>query len=167
MSTKNPGLVPHTFKDTGKQVLIRKVSPFLAMEVRKAFPPPTPPMQKVTYPEGVEVMEANTAHPDYLKALQEHEIMVNQKVLELTVIRGVHFEMTDEVRAEIEELRADMRETGIEPKAGDKLFYVLNICIGTTEDMNELVEAIMQRSGPTEAAVQAAVDTFPGGLPRA
>jgi hypothetical protein len=153
-------LVPFTFKDTGKTVLIRKVSPYLAQEIRKSFPIPMPPVQSVTYPDGTVVQEENRAHPDYIKSLAANEELVNEKLQDLVVARGVVVEITDEIKAEIEALRADMLEIGVELKGSDKAIYIKDLCVGTDSDLMELIEAIMRRSGVTEGATQEALDTF-------
>lgn len=155
-------LVPFTFKSTGKTVMIKKVSPFLAMELQNAFPPPEPPTQKVEYDEGDVREEKNWSHPDYLKQVEAYNLAFSNKVQNLMIKRGVHFEITEEIRTELEELRKFWQEEyGTElSEKNDKLAYVLYVCAGTQEDTEDMIAAITKRSQPTEVAIQQAQGTF-------
>lgn len=158
-------LTKYTFKDTGKTVEIRKVSPLLALQLRKDFPPPEPPLVEVTLGEsGQPELEANPADPDYQRRLVEYEQDFNMKSQQLMIKRGVVVDVTvPEVQAEITALRNFYRdEFGRELPKDDQMVYVSMICIGTQEDMAELIDAIMRRSQPTEAAVKNAANSFPG-----
>lgn len=142
-----------TFKDTGITVQIRKVSPLLGMEIRKAFPPPKPPV--VETPLGP---EENEADPDYEAAMQAYGLMIEEKASRLYIKRGVECVVDQEA---VERLRADMRDEGITLEGDDKYLYIRYICVGSQEDYQDLLIAISRRSQPTEVAVAEAVETFP------
>lgn len=158
MTTK---LHPFMFPDSGKRISIRKVSPFLGDEVRKAFPPPKPPLQKVML-GGVETEEPNPAHPDYQAALRAHNIEMGQRIQRLMIKRGVVIELGDDEKAEVEELRADIEAEGVTLPASDKDVYLWHICISTPQDLEDLANAIVQRSQPTEVSVSQKMDGFRG-----
>lgn len=155
-------LIPFTFQSTGKVVQIRKVSPFLQIEIQKAFPAPEPPVQEVDYGDGDVRMEKNFAHPDYVRALENYNLELSDKIQRLIIKRGVAVEITEEIRKEVEELRGFwLDEYGVElPEKNEKMIYVLDICIGTQEDGEELIAAITRRSQPTEVAIKQAEGTF-------
>lgn len=165
---KTSELTPHTFKDTGISIKIRKVSPMLIMEVQKAFPPPKPPMQEVVYgdpgePGAKTVKEPNEAHPDYLVAIDEYNLELEVKVRQLMFKRGVRINLDDDQKQEVKELRADWKEMfDVELSGNDKYVYISYIAIGTDSDMEELQEVIMRRSQPTEAAVAESKAGFQG-----
>lgn len=161
MSTKNPGLIPYQFQDTGRTILIRKVSPYLVFELSKAFPAPKPIQQEVDYGDGKKRMEENPAHPDYLEAMRNYNRNFQERLTTLMIKRGVEIELTDEIKAEVAELRAFWREEyKAELDPSDKMVYILNLCVGSDKDLEELIEKITRRSQPTEAVVAEALDGF-------
>lgn len=160
---KQGELMPYVVKDTGITLMIKKVSPFLAAEIRRAFPEPRPPAQEVDYGDGRKVMEENPAHPDHLQALRKYNEEFELKMRKLIIQRGVAVEVTDEIKREVSELREYMKtEQGIDLPADDKMVYVCNIAIGTEEDVADLINAITKRSHPTEAEVALQAQSFRG-----
>lgn len=157
--TKGRNVAPlptFTFQDTGITVQIRKVSPSIGTEIRKAFPPPKPPVHKVEI-GGQIVEEANEADPDYERAYQEWGLMVEAKAARLYIKRGVECEVD---KAAVDVVRADMESEGMTLEGDDKYIYIRYICIGTEDDYQELLMAITRRSQPTEVAVAEAVEQF-------
>jgi len=158
---KQNELIPFTFKDTGKTVLIRKVSPMLVFQLSQDFPPPAPPMVEVTYGEAEKVMEPNPADPAFAEALRDYHRDFNLKTQRMMIKRGVSLVFDDDMKAEVAEMREFYRnEFGKEIGVDDHMIYVTMICVGTDSDLEELLNAITRRSQPTEAAVDAAKDTF-------
>lgn len=161
-------LNPFTFQDTGVTVQIRKVSPLLIMEVQRAMPVPKPPTQEVVYgdpkdPGAKKVEEPNEAHPDYLEAIDNYNTELEAKVRKFMIQRGVVITLNDEQKADVKELREYWEEEfGVELKGNDKYLYVSYIAIGTDSDMEELMDVIMRRSQPTEAAMAEAKAGFQG-----
>lgn len=68
-----------TFKDSGKTVKIRKVSPYLWADIDATIPMPAAPEQEVDYgePRG-RVMEKNLSDPAYQAALASRAVEVSQ-----------------------------------------------------------------------------------------
>lgn len=163
MSTPVNELTPFVFKDTGRQVMIRKVSPMLLIDLSRQFPPPTPPKQPVDYGDGKVEMEENLASPDHLEALRQYDIDQTNRVQRLLIKRGTVIDMSEAVK-EVQELRQFWQdEYGQElPEKDDHLIYVLNICAGTKEDIQELITAITERSQATEVQISQAQGTFQG-----
>ena len=156
-------LTAFTFKDTGVKVQIKKVSPLLVVELQKAFPPPTPPRQRVQIgDEWTE--EPNPAHPDYTEAMGRYSQEMEMRVRRLLINRGVVIpEDGNDWKAEVTELRAFWLDTyGKELEGDDKTVYISNIAVGTDQDLSDLLTAIMQRGQPTEEVVAAAKASFPG-----
>lgn len=162
MSNENE-LIPFVFKDTGRKVMIRKVSPMLMLNLSRQFPAPTPPKQEVDYGDGKKVMEENPVHPAYLEAKQQYEIDQNHRVQELLIKRGVAVDMSEAVK-EVQELREFWKSTYGQdlPETDDALVYVMDICAGTQEDIQELIAAVTQRSRATEKQISEAQGMFSG-----
>lgn len=157
-------LYPFVFADTGIQVNIRKVSPMLVVELQKAFPPPTPPRQRVQIGDSDDYTEEpNPAHPDYLLAMGKYNQELEMKVRQLLIKRGVVLDLTSDWKDQVDELRQFWLDTyGKELEGDDKVLYISYIAVGTDSDLSDLLAAIMQRSQPTEEAVETAKSTFQG-----
>ena len=126
---------------------------------------PTPPLQEVDYGDDEKGMEPNAAHPDYQKAVSEYTDMIEHKLRRMVIKRGVSVEITPEIKAEIEELRAFWKEENPDKlidETDDTVFYVTFICFGSNEDSEELLAAIMQRSQPTREDVELTKVAFRG-----
>lgn len=155
-------LYDHTFRDTGITVKIRKVSPLLITDIDDAMPKPEPPMQEVDYgePRG-KVQEPNLSEPGYLRQLDERRGRVWRAWRRAVILRGVVPE-GDDWKGEVEAYRALVAQEAGSPldEEEDWLVYVLRICVGSMEDLNELIQDITNRSGPTEEAIEKAKATF-------
>lgn len=164
MSLKKAEIGTYTFPESGFKIGIKKVSPYLPVEMRRIFPAPVPPMQEVDYGDGDKKLEPNPASMDYQRELAEYNTGMEAKIRRLIIKRGTIFEMTDEMKEELEELRQYWRDDmgqELEEKE-DKVAYLTYLAIGSDSDIQELVTAILMRSQPTEAAIKDAVDNFRG-----
>lgn len=161
-------LTDYTFKDTGIQVKIRKISPLMASDVARAIPEPIPPENEVDYGEGKgRVRERNYSDPNYLAAMADYRRHVSEVIQRVMILRSVYVTGED-WKAEVAEYRDFMKQqTGSElEEKEDLVIYVLRICVGTQEDLEELIESITKRSQPTEELVEAAKRSFRGEVPR-
>jgi hypothetical protein len=155
-------LTDFTFKDTGIIVKIRKISPMLAADVAASVPEPVPPMNEVDYgePKG-KVMEPNYSDPSY----EQMKSARNQKVFSILqrvmILRSVVVE-GEEWKAEVEDYRRFMWEqTGVHlEEKEDLVVYVLRLCVGSQEDLTDLLTAITSRSQPTQEAIEQAKRSF-------
>ncbi len=155
-----------TFHDTGKVVKIRKVSPMLAIDIDASIPRPAPPTNRVDYgpPKGV-VEEPNYNDPGFTEALSARNRRVGEMIRRAQVLRGVQVD-GDAWQEEVKQYRAFMADTTGTPlaEASDLYLYVTRLCAGTNNDLTDLYTAITQRSQPTEEAVAAAKQSFPGDV---
>lgn len=159
------GLRPFVFPTTHRHVFVRNVNPLLAIEIRRQFPKPHPPLQEVDYGDGKSVFEANYASPDYAAAVEDWNALITEKMSRLIIKRGVVHTLSEEEKAEVAELRADMEEDmGLNLGGSDLFVYISYICIGNRLDVDSLTEAVMTGSQPTRAAVGAAQDSFQGDV---
>ncbi len=164
MTTK---IYPYTVKDTGVELNIRKLSPLFLADASAAYqkknPKPTPPMNEVEYGDGKKVMEPNLADPLYDQMLVAWNEGLQEFQRSLLIDLGVVVELTDDIKAEIQEKRDWWKESfGEELSKNDRWVYVNYIALGSPEDVTELVEAIVSRIAPTESQIKAAQDSFPG-----
>jgi hypothetical protein len=154
-------LTSFVFKDTGVTVPIRKVSPYLVMDLQRAFPPPEPPLNEVDYGDGKKVMEPNEASPAYQRELVKYNTALQERLQILLIKRGVAIELSDAQKAEVVELREFMKnELQIDLDPDDKVVYITRIAMGTDGDLTDLINAIMRRSQPTEEAVSEATKSI-------
>lgn len=165
-----PELPKHTFKDSGITVSIRRLSPLTADEVLKAVKrertPPNPPDNLVDYGDGKKVPEPNPSDPAYEQALAEYNAWVNQEVSDRIMKLVTHRAVVCDVDTDaVTEFRADMTAIGVTLDDDDKAVYVRHICVSTLEDLEELRQAVMERSQPTEKEIQANIDSFRAEVP--
>lgn len=155
-------LTDFTFKDTGITVKIQKVSPMLAMDIDAAIPRPEPPLNEVDYGEGRgKVQEPNLQDPAYLKALDERTSQVGLAVIKATILRGVVVE-ADGWQAKVSDYRQFIQETTGKPlqEQSDLYVYITRLCVGTDEDLTDLVNAITKRSQPTQEEIERSKASF-------
>lgn len=153
-----------TFADTGITVKVRKVSPMIATDVAASFPEPEPPEQEVEYPGG-KVMEKNYADPNYIHAKAEYQKKVTMALQRVMIQRAI--KPTDEDwKEDVQEYREFIQQSTGKPlqEESDLLVYVMRVCIGSQEDMQDLLNAITKRSQATPEAVEAARNSFRGQL---
>jgi hypothetical protein len=159
-----------TVPDTGIKLPIRKVSPKLAQELEKALrremPEPEPPQQEVVYGDRV-VLERNPAHPDYLAQLDSWKARYQEELMERTtrllVQRGIapFLQWDEECQKQVDELREEMRrDFGVELDKNDRYVWVMEIALGTAEDLTDLTTHLMRRSTVTEGAVADSLKKF-------
>jgi hypothetical protein len=155
-------LTDFTFKDTGITVKIRKISPMLAADVAAAIPEPLPPEQTVDYgePRG-KVSERNYSDPGYLAQMALHNMEIFRALQRVMMLRSVVVE-GDEWLKDVKEYRDFIEKHTGKPldEPEDLVVYVLRICVGSEEDLEDLLNVITKRSQPTPEAVEAAKDSF-------
>lgn len=170
----------YTFKDSGITVTLRKLGPSttqdVARAVRKQWQHGTDPAKHEPKPPVIQTdvgPEANEADPAYQLKHKAWQIAINEevavKLLDFAALYAVDVQIDPEA---VERLRETYQMMGLdldEPahmtqEQKDKWLYVTRICIATSDDMTEFSAAVLQRSQPTEEAVQAHVDTFSGDV---
>lgn len=164
-----PALPTFTFKDTGITVRLRKLSPYMGDQIGKAVrrekPAPEVPQNPVDYGDGKTAMEPNPADPDYQQALAEYEQWIafesGQRLLRLVVEHAVDVSDEEIDQAAVAEKRAIMASIGASiDEFSDRDVYIKYVCVGTQEDMEDLMAAATRRSQPTEAAIADNVTAF-------
>lgn len=148
-------LTPYTIKSTGVSVFIRPIPPMLLRAVSRSIPEPEAPVETIEAPDGSTYQAKNRAHPDYIAALEARNRRISEGVADLVIERGVVIDLSDAQRAEVEELRAFMREKfSTELETDSRIVYVKHIAISTPQDLRELIEEVSGRSVPTDPKLQ-------------
>jgi len=152
-----------TLPDCGLVLRVRRVSPFLAKDIRKqiqrTLKKPEPPLQKVDYGDGKEHFEPNLAHPDYKSELGEYYTELGDLFLSQLIAFGVECEIDAE---RVKLFRERAAGYGIELPADDLVVYVSRVVGLSPADVRALQDAILGRIQPTEAKTAEAVESFPG-----
>jgi hypothetical protein len=163
-----PPLPTFTFKDSGITVKIRKLSPFMGdligRSLRKERAAPEPPINMVQYGDGKPTPEPNAGDPAYLQALGEYEAWVageaGKRMMNLVIESAI---VVDDVDTdEVARVRATMKKIGapIEDEMTDREVYIRFVCVGTPDDLEDLMTAATRRSQPTEAVIAENVTAF-------
>jgi hypothetical protein len=149
----------HTFS-TGRTVRVTPISPWVLEAVRDSVPEPAPPVQTVETPEGPQDVP-NIAHPDYLAALDARTARIGEIQQELIVEEGADFDVD---QAAVDKRRATLARLGVAlpPKAqeDDRYFYLYYVCMGSTQDRDDLIMLIHGLSVVREEAVAKATESF-------
>lgn len=159
------GYLPVTLPISGEVVLVQPVSPLLLAKLRKKYPPPEAPSQQVNYgtseaPQWAD--EPNESHPDYLKALQEWKLLLEERSRHFAMILGTQIEWTKEKRERLEAYREAITSTGeeLDIEEDDKIAYISYVAIQSGEDYATLLKAVLEGSRPTEEGIKDAIASF-------
>lgn len=167
-----PPLPELTLPDSGYTVQIRPLGSTTLQQIgetaRKSIPAPVPPMNTVTDLDGKEQQEPNEADPDYLAAVAAYEQEVQndagQRLLNIMQAYAVVYEPDVE---QVTAFRAGMQAGGVEIDGDDRAVWFWHFLLGSARDSQELVQALVRRSQPTEAAIQEKVTSFSGDVQEA
>ncbi len=164
-----PPLPQFTFKDSGITVQFYRIGPMtrqqISLQVQRDIPKPPPPIVQTEIGP-----EENEADPDYEKQLRAWEAACTQelnlrllKIAALNTVCDVDTAAVARVKRNLAAAKTPWEDdTALADEDNDRICYILHVAIATQEDLEEFGTAILTRSQPTEAAVQAHIDSFPG-----
>lgn len=156
-----PPALTHTFPN-GAVATVRQVSQFtiasLEIGLAKKHPRPAPPMAP-----GVDgALEPNPADPDHAAAVQrwegEQQLRMTDALLQLCVEVDVDAAALADVRATFDVIGVALEEIS------DKVAYIKHCCVRDIAADLAPLAALIRGNIPTEADVQAHVETFPGDV---
>lgn len=166
-----PPLPVHLFKDSGVVIKLRKIAPHtqtkLAQLLQREHPKPEPPIVQTEIGP-----EENPADPEYQEQVEAWQRELAQKLNE-RMFKYAALECEVEVNLDdVTRTKRSLRAIGIEweddPNLTDeenlRIFYIAHVACATAEDLQEFYKAVTRRSQPSEEAVQAWADTFPGDV---
>jgi hypothetical protein len=137
----------------------------ISLQVQRDIPKPPPPTVETEL--GT---ESNEADPDYEKQIRAWEGACTQE-LNMRLLKIAALNTVCEVDAvAIARAKRNLAASGVpwedDPRLSeednDRICYILHVAVATQEDLEEFGASILTRSQPTEAAVQAHIDSFPG-----
>lgn len=177
-----PELPLHTFKDSGVTVRLRKLSPLTGQEIANAVAKeladskPQPPTVEVDYGQGKRII-LHDGDPTYQELLDKWQANVNRiandRLFDLAAIDAVELTIGEAEREQINRKKRYLRliakvewedRPELEPDENDRLFYMTHIACGSAEDLKDFYRAVMERSQPTEAAIERHKESFPGDV---
>jgi len=131
----------------GVSVILPPVSPTaIQLQLKKRYPKPKPPVQKVML-FGEEAWEENPFADEYQEKLKQHQDTINNLVAEVA-IRQIAYrqQMTDEKRQQVTELRDTMSDI-LDIPEDDRLAWFLNFAMPDGEEMGLLLQsAVLQKN---------------------
>lgn len=163
-----PALPSHIFKDSGITVQFYRIGPMtrqqISLQVQRDTPKPLPPIVQTEIGP-----EENEADPDYEKQLKAWEATCTQemnlrllRIAALNTICEIDSAAVARVKRNLASAKTPWEDDpALTDEDNDRICYILHVAIATQEDLEEFGTAILTRSQPTEAAVQAHIDSFP------
>lgn len=141
-------LLPFKFPNSGRQLLIRQVSPYLLADVAQSINTPQPPIVSVNY--GTEdapniKQESNFADPEYRQAMERYEFESEELLRSIMIEVGVHHKLTPEEKAEVEQIKTIYKRRKMEERLkgrSDLFIYVSLVCVQGQKDMEALQTAL-------------------------
>ena len=163
-----PEAPTYTFPN-GKVATLHPISQFtqasIEIGIRKAYPPPPPPLNEVDYGDGKIKLEPNPSDPDYISDLRRYQAEYSQKLFAAIIDLAADIDIDDvalgRVRAMFERHAIPFDEPS------DKVAYVKHCCIfDIAEEMPKFMAALRDLMGPREEDVGDHIATFPGDVSR-
>lgn len=140
---------PFTFPGSGIEINVRRVPQQLMQDAQNSIKPPQPPMQEVTL-DGKVVREPNYAHPEYLRALDDHQMAQMRLSQKILVRLGIVHTLTDEDRANLNRVLDVMKELGVPPSGDNELEqWVYYVAAPSVDDVTALMQEVLGISVPT------------------
>lgn len=138
-----------TFPGSGIEVEVRKVPQQTLQDAQASLPAPKPPTQEVEL-DGKIRLEPNYTHPDYLQAVEEHQMAQMQLSQTLLVRLGIVYKLKEEDRQALDAVLSVMRELNIPTREGTELEqWVYYVAAPTIGDMQALMQEVLGISVPT------------------
>jgi hypothetical protein len=146
----------------GREVEIGKVSPIFGAEIRKMYPAPKPPMQKIATADGADYfLEPNLEADSYKLEMSDYNVLIEEKLRLVIYRQGVKLTLSEAQKKEVDDLRKFWKESfDRELDPDDKYVYIAFCLVGSNEEYSDLNDAITARSKPTEAAIAEAIEQF-------
>jgi hypothetical protein len=149
---------PFTFSN-GFEVWLKPIPADMGNDLQRMVKKPEPPVQMVTSLNGEKAFP-NPDHPAYIPLLEEWEKKLEEERIFYMLFWCVAFDFTDEMRAQVQEIRAEMREYGgLELHHSDKVVYITKI-LATPNDFTELMKEISRNGLPSQEEVAEMVSGF-------
>jgi hypothetical protein len=160
---------------TGKEVRYVGVSQLLLDKVRTSVILPDPPTYEVTTAAGeIEVHEHNetTLETEEEKAAWEHyqallhaaQEAQKERLIKLLLMKGIDFDMPVVGEGDWLEMQEFLGLEIPEKNLDRRYHYIMTELVGTPEDLAEIMEGVMRKSGVPEEALAEARKSFRGAL---
>lgn len=163
-----PAAPTYTFPN-GKVATLHVVSQFtqaaIEIGIRKAFPPPPPPLNDVDYGDGKIKQEPNPSDPDYLQAVRRWQAEHSTRMFAAIIDLAAEIEVDTAALERVKEMFARHGIPFDEPS--DKVAYVKHCCIfDLAAEMPRFMAALRDMMGPKEEDVADHVEMFRGDISR-
>ncbi len=171
---RNASPVSLTLPDSGITLELRKIAPMTVQQIasaaRKEHPAPEPPIVMVQIGDSPELKpEPNPADPAYQEQLQAYDeqlkLIIGERTMQLIARYGVR-SIDSEVVAEFREHMAAL-DAPLDPGDDERDIYVWQLACVSERDMQTLMNEVLSRSQPSEAAIHAHTATFRHDVPTA
>jgi hypothetical protein len=146
-----------TFRN-GITVTLERVGPLFALPIRKAFPPPDPPLAPGVGGE----LEPNPADPDYARALTAYHEELGFRVQVAMLDAGISDDLEIDA-AQVARIRRIAKRNGASlDDEDDRQVFIKYCLIPALDDITRFTRALAAYGTVTEEDARAAAAMFPG-----
>lgn len=155
---RNPPEKPTFTFRSGVTVTLERVGPLFALPIRKAFPPPTPPLA----PGVGGLLEPNPSDPDYERDLAAYQQELGTRVQMAMLDAGIADDLEVDAAAVARVRRMAAKHGGAIEETDDRLVYIMYCLLSDTDDVARFNAALATYGHVTEEDVAAAAAMFSG-----
>jgi hypothetical protein len=155
---------------SGEKLLVKRVPRNILSRFAQRLPAaPRPPKVKIVNSDGVEIESENREDAAWQASVEAANADRNIKLAMFAVHMGVRLpkERREQITEDVTELRERARTAGVDVHPDDETAYIWEFCLEDPADLSKLTALMYASNHPTQEAVAAHVDTFPGDVPGA
>ena len=136
---KKANMTKYEFPGTGAFVYMRHFSTQAIMVgLQKKNPPPGPPIQEITQPNGEVIREKNWTHPSYRQATAAYQEWIGQTSIEMALRNKVSINLTDADREIVAQIKEDTPELA-ELYGTDEEIWLYGYAISSDEEHDDFI----------------------------
>lgn len=152
-------LTPFKMPASGEEIVVFPISvSSLTMQLRREQPEPKPPVVTVNI-AGTVMQERNAADPDYAKAYERWDSLLQLEVAHRVCKRiALKQSLTQEQKEAVAQHRKDLEGESLHPN--DKIVWFFDFAIGADSDIGAMMDKIRSITDPQEEAIKANANGF-------
>ena len=139
---KKANMTEYKFEGSGASVWMRSISTqAIMLKLQKKNPPPGPPIQEITQPNGETIREKNWTHPSYRQATAAYNEWLAVEGMEIALRNKVHIHLTEADKEIVAKIREETPELA-ELYETDEEIWLYGYAIASNEDYDRFIDEV-------------------------